>query len=122
MYNYGSPRVGNAAFAQEYNDLVPDSFRLVNTYDGVPRVPLLLNYRHVHHAVYIDKDGTVFPKPPLEIETAPGYMDGMVDAEEARDAMETLAVLRGGDAFGEHMEDTYYAALKMSALAIIVAE
>jgi len=114
MYNYGSPRVGNAAFVKEYNALVPDSFRLVNTYDGVPRVPLLLNYRHVHHAVYIDRDGTVFPSPPLEIASAPGYVEGVVDREEAADAMETLAVLTGGDAFGEHMEDTYYAALKQS--------
>jgi hypothetical protein len=28
MYNYGSPRVGNGAFVQEYNQLVPDSFRV----------------------------------------------------------------------------------------------
>eukprot|EP00959_Pyramimonas_sp_CCMP1952_P128764 2692817-Pyramimonas_sp.AAC.1 len=59
----------------------PSPPRQVNTYDGVPRVPLLLNYRHVHHAVYIDKDGTVFPKPPLEIASAPGYVEGVVDSE-----------------------------------------
>jgi predicted lipase len=28
MYNYGSPRVGNGAFVQQYNRLVPDSFRV----------------------------------------------------------------------------------------------
>ena len=28
MYNYGSPRVGNGAFVQQYNQLVPDSFRV----------------------------------------------------------------------------------------------
>lgn len=28
MYNYGSPRVGNNAFVQQYNQLVPDSFRV----------------------------------------------------------------------------------------------
>jgi hypothetical protein len=29
-------------------------WQLVNAYDGVPRVPLLLGYSHVEHAVYLD--------------------------------------------------------------------
>lgn len=42
MYNYGSPRVGNSAFAAKYNELVTDSFRLVNESDVVPSIPALL--------------------------------------------------------------------------------
>ena len=30
VYTYGSPRVGNVAFAQYYNSLVPNTFRIVN--------------------------------------------------------------------------------------------
>ena len=31
-------------------------WQLVNAYDGVPRVPLLLGYSHVEHAVYLDPE------------------------------------------------------------------
>jgi len=30
MYNFGSPRVGNLAFVNQYNKCVPESFRIVN--------------------------------------------------------------------------------------------
>lgn len=30
MYNFGSPRVGNKHFVAEYNQKVPDSWRLAN--------------------------------------------------------------------------------------------
>ena len=40
-----------------YNDLVPDSVRVVNGDDLVPTLPALLGYRHVDHGVRIDTDG-----------------------------------------------------------------
>lgn len=55
--NFGSPRVGNRAFVAMYNDLVPDSVRVVNGDDLVPTLPALLGYRHVDHGVRIDTDG-----------------------------------------------------------------
>jgi len=55
--NFGSPRVGNRAFVAMYNDLVPDSVRVVNGDDLVPTLPALLGYRHVDHGVRIDADG-----------------------------------------------------------------
>jgi len=123
MYNYGSPRVGNTSFVKQYNQLVPDSFRMVNKFDGVPRVPLLMNYRHVEHAVYLDQDGTIYTNVPVDVADAPGVMEGILrDKDEMRDAMETLAVLQGGDAFGEHMENCYYAALKLCALEGVLEE
>lgn len=39
MYNYASPRVGDDTFVKAYNQQVPDSFRVVNTYDIVPKLP-----------------------------------------------------------------------------------
>ncbi|KAL6780883.1 hypothetical protein ACKKBG_A08865 [Auxenochlorella protothecoides x Auxenochlorella symbiontica] len=59
MYNFGSPRVGNRRFAREYNDLVPNSWRIVNNQDAVCSVPRLMGYCHVGHAVRLLGDGRV---------------------------------------------------------------
>lgn len=37
LYSYGAPRVGNAAFAARYNSLVPNSWRITNSNDIIPR-------------------------------------------------------------------------------------
>jgi predicted lipase len=50
-YTYGSPKVGNADFAQSYNQRVPNTFRFVNSADTVPSMPPG-GYEHVgmlHH-------------------------------------------------------------------------
>ncbi len=39
MYNFGSPRVGNAKFAATYNKLIKNSIRVVNIYDLVCCLP-----------------------------------------------------------------------------------
>ena len=51
MYNYGSPRVGNKAFAVEFDRAVPNAWRVVNRQDAVVTVPRLMGYNHVGHAV-----------------------------------------------------------------------
>ncbi len=38
-YNQASPKVGNSGFEAYYNDLGVQTFRLVNTYDEVPKLP-----------------------------------------------------------------------------------
>ena len=58
MYNYGSPRVGNTAFVQRYNRLVPHSWRVLNPRDMVCNVPRLMGYAHVGISVEIRSDGT----------------------------------------------------------------
>ncbi|GLJ23903.1 hypothetical protein SUGI_0454200 [Cryptomeria japonica] len=52
MYNFGSPRVGNKRFADEYNKKVKDSWRIVNHRDIIPTVPRLMGYCHVDKPVY----------------------------------------------------------------------
>jgi len=48
-YLFASPMVGNAAFTQLYNSLVPISYRIVNKPDIVPLLPgMLLGYVHVN--------------------------------------------------------------------------
>jgi hypothetical protein len=51
MYNYGSPRVGNKEFAEQFDAAVPDAWRIVNGNDVVCGVPRLLGYCHVGHEV-----------------------------------------------------------------------
>lgn len=50
-YTYGSPKVGNRAFADSYNRRVPKTYRIVNRFDVVPLIPPI-GYVHVgelHH-------------------------------------------------------------------------
>ena len=58
MYNYGSPRVGNAAFACAYNQSVPNSWRITNKLDVIPRVPRLMGYSHIGNSCSVTPDGT----------------------------------------------------------------
>ena len=48
MYNFGSPRVGNASFAKYYNRNVVDSHRVVHSGDVVTMLPpWVTGYKHV---------------------------------------------------------------------------
>lgn len=58
-YTYGSPRVGNRAFAMAFNDLVPNCWRVVNNNDAVTSVPRLLGYSHVGHCVTVTPEGNL---------------------------------------------------------------
>nr|WP_233096041.1 lipase family protein [Alicyclobacillus sp. SO9] len=61
VYTFASPRVGNAAFVSDYNQLVPDTVRVVNANDYVPLEPQVqvpfeepLYYYHVQGKLSID--------------------------------------------------------------------
>ncbi|EFJ45180.1 hypothetical protein VOLCADRAFT_94625, partial [Volvox carteri f. nagariensis] len=57
LYTFGAPRVGNKAFAEEFDRLVPDAWRVTNSNDIIPSVPRLMGYCHVGHAVRLDSEG-----------------------------------------------------------------
>lgn len=58
MYNFGSPRVGNANFTDYYSERVPDSFRVVADGDIVPSLPYTwLRFKHVPTLVIVDPEG-----------------------------------------------------------------
>ncbi len=48
VYTYASPRTGDELFASTYGSKVPNTFRIVNTADLVPKLPLPPPYEHVH--------------------------------------------------------------------------
>ena len=57
IYNYGSPRVGNAAFFENFRKLFGDkSFRVVNGHDVVPHWPKAVwstaGYHHIKTEVW----------------------------------------------------------------------
>ncbi|OQS04473.1 hypothetical protein THRCLA_03297, partial [Thraustotheca clavata] len=64
MYNFGGPRVGNPAFVRQYNNKVPNSFRIVFDGDLVAGIPRFWGlYEHVGSEVAIDDAGNVIVDP-----------------------------------------------------------
>lgn len=67
LSTFGTPRVGNVAFADVYENAVPSSWRIVVAPDMVARLPKV-GYRHVGKKVLLTVDGDLFIDPnSLEI-------------------------------------------------------
>ncbi len=47
IYTYASPRTGDALFARTYNQVLPNTYRIANRVDIVPKLPLPPLYEHV---------------------------------------------------------------------------
>ena len=47
VYTYASPRTGDALFAHTYNQVAPNTYRIANRVDIVPKLPLPPLYEHV---------------------------------------------------------------------------
>lgn len=47
VYTYASPRTGDGQFAAKYSQMAPNTFRIANELDVVPKVPLDPPYQHV---------------------------------------------------------------------------
>lgn len=59
-YTYASPRTGDVQFANKYNQIVTNTFRVANDLDLVPRLPLFPPYEHVLGEFTL-KPFTIFP-------------------------------------------------------------
>jgi len=66
VYTFGSPRVGDGAFAEQFDELLgPRAFRFVNNEDPVPRLPAFWhNYWHVGHEAFFTR-GELIIDPSL---------------------------------------------------------
>jgi triacylglycerol lipase len=64
---FASPRVGNKFFVQLFNTLSIDSWRIVNSWDLVPKLPLdipiIFDYEHVNTAYEFSAEGMVKSNP-----------------------------------------------------------
>lgn len=53
LYTFGSPRVGDLAFATYFDKIVPDTYRIVHNKDLVPHLPQrFLGFRHVSREIW----------------------------------------------------------------------
>ena len=62
VFTIGSPRVGNSSFANLYNKLIKNSYRLKNKGDVITYFPMRSNYCHVHSSICFD-NGDVSNEP-----------------------------------------------------------
>jgi hypothetical protein len=62
VYSYASPRTGDPLFANTYNHVVPNTFRIANRIDLVPKLPLPPLYEHVD---------TLFDLNPIKLAIPP---------------------------------------------------
>jgi triacylglycerol lipase len=64
VYTYGQPRVGDGAFAEDYDRLLRvRHWRMVNHRDAVPRLPpRTMGFRHTGRVLYLGPDG----KPSID--------------------------------------------------------
>jgi predicted lipase len=130
-YSFGSPMVGNEAFCEEFNGLVPTCYRFANEKDAVTFVPRMIGFSHVGTKailfdggdVQFDDEKGVGENVTSEdlVKTLAARMlpsiasdgDGSVDVEEILEAeIEALLGLLEGGAVQEHMEDAYFDRLR----------
>lgn len=130
VYTFGSPRVGNIPFAEDYDKQVPATWRVSNENDLVTRIPSLLGYRHVGMEVKIGNDGTVSVSQVSSDQVREGttfgdmlprIKEGLFGEdkklkEEFKELVQgewevSQAIMRG-HAIQEHMEDKYHDILK----------
>lgn len=60
LYTFGSPRVGNASFRDDFK---VNAYRFIHNNDIVTMVPPPVSYQHVGMAKYIDSDGHIHDNP-----------------------------------------------------------
>ena len=62
VYTFGQPRVGNYAFAKEYNSIIKDHFAIINEQDPVSFVPKGL-YKRAGQRIRINGKGDIMVSP-----------------------------------------------------------
>jgi hypothetical protein len=63
VYSYASPRTGDPSFADTYNQVVKNTFRIANRVDLVPMLPLPPSYLHVRTLTELNPI-QLMPLPP----------------------------------------------------------
>lgn len=84
-YTFASPRVGDASFANQYNSLVAESWRIVNRHDRVPDLPPdVLGYAHVDTQKTIDSLNRTKPTIACfhQLRTYLNTLDGTIELDK----------------------------------------
>lgn len=138
MYNFGSPRVGNAEFVAKFNSLlgngIDEAYRIVNGEDVVARLPRTVNalnfvsigYDHCGPTVLISipeeagvnqarvwiegqSDGTCPVRDGQFFSSSKGIIG--IDQKFVQRESKIIQSIFSGDAISHHMEDQYYMAM-----------
>eukprot|EP00884_Botryococcus_braunii_P017013 jgi/Botrbrau1/3996/Bobra.0016s0008.1 len=131
VYTFGQPMVGNVAFAEDYDKLVPHTWRVKNVNDIVTRVPAVLGYCHVGCEATVCTDGGIMlataARDDLQDSVAMEEIIERItnqvrfdDVEKAKEKLEGVLEkemglwrsLFTGAAVLEHMESKYHEVLK----------
>ena len=89
IFTFGQPRVGGEKFRKAYEELVPDSYRVVVDGDPIARVPgIALDYEHAGKLLQVNQEGTHLPP----------------------DSIDTSALFKSFD-LPKHFKGSYYGAL-----------
>jgi hypothetical protein len=90
VYTYASPRTGDPAFAGTYDQVVPNTFRIANRLDLVPKLPFPPAYEHVLGLFDLNPIRLV-PFPPQIL------VKWTIECEHALDTyLHLLSVVAGG--------------------------
>ena len=101
VVTFGCPRVGNKAFADEYNRVHSEhSLRFVNNNDAVTRIPLkMMGFDHVWRMQYFDRRGK------LHAEYRPNFLKKAWDGFAGR--VRNLGKRKLGDGIWDHSIHDY---------------
>jgi hypothetical protein len=70
IYTYASPRTGDPLFVSTYNQVVPNTTRIANRVDLVPKLPLPPEYEHVLGLFELNSVTLIPPKVLIKFEPA----------------------------------------------------
>ncbi|KAI9844580.1 MAG: hypothetical protein M1838_002145 [Thelocarpon superellum] len=77
LYTYGSPRVGNAPFADLVTDQAGGNYRVTHTDDIVPRLPpISFDYAHISPEYHIEQGDTNINASNINLYTGPINIGG----------------------------------------------
>ncbi|KAJ8905966.1 hypothetical protein NDN08_002467 [Rhodosorus marinus] len=65
VFTFGSPKVGNHAFAKVFNEKVPCCWRVVLAKDPITRLPPGFSFAHIGNSALITEEGHLFIDPTL---------------------------------------------------------
>ncbi|EAR84464.2 lipase family protein (macronuclear) [Tetrahymena thermophila SB210] len=61
LYTFGAPKIGNQNFVEYLNQIIPNSYRIVNYYDAVPHLPFkqILDFRHHGYEIWMTNPNSI---------------------------------------------------------------
>ena len=61
LFNFGSPRVGNKKFVEDFNNYNVTAYRVTHYYDMVPHVPEeILGYHHISNEIWYNRENSEY--------------------------------------------------------------